>query len=417
MGKVMGNIQGRPLLILITAAASSGFLLFGYDNAVFSGIIVLPWFLETFHHPDSALLGTVSSLYNVGCAIGAIYAFLFGAQLGRRKTILSGASIATVGVIIMCTAEKIPQLLVGRIVTGAAVGVLTSTVGLWQAETTPARVRGRFMCLALLLGGMGLVTAFYTNYGLRNNTTRTAFVLPLALKLVFIISVGILVTFLPESPHWLFKNDRQDEALHVIMRLQGHNATRDDPQVQLHMQEIAEASQLEGEKGGFFSGIFVNGPTQNFKRICSGSGIMLMHRLNGINSVTYYVPDTELMPLHIREKGMGIAVFTYWIFQFMIVEITPIVLKNIGYRFYIILAGFNAVIGAVLFLFYLKTKRKSLEEIDFFFAKRDSFAKKDMNLTIEARGIEPEEKSHGDVATQVENTEHELRTINIEQRA
>jgi hypothetical protein len=50
---------------------------------------------------------------------------------------------------------------------------------------------------------MGLVTAFYTNYGLRNNTTRTAFVLPLALQLVFILSVGILVTFLPESPHRL----------------------------------------------------------------------------------------------------------------------------------------------------------------------------------------------------------------------
>jgi hypothetical protein len=58
------------------------------------------------------------------------------------------------------------------------------------------------------------------------------------------------------------------------MRLQGHNATRDDPQVQLRKQEIAEASQLEGEKGGFFSGIFVNGPTQNFKRICYGSGII-----------------------------------------------------------------------------------------------------------------------------------------------
>ncbi len=424
---------------------------------------------------------------------------------------MSGASIATVGVVIMCTAEKIAQLLVGRIVTGVGVGVLTSTVGLWQAETTPARVRGRFMCLELLLGGMGLVTAFYTNYGLRNNKTRTAFVLPLALQLVFILSVGILVAFLPESPHWLFKNDRQDEALRVIMRLQGHNATRDDPQVQLHMHEISEASRLEGEKGGFFSGIFINGPTQNFKRICYGSGIMIMHQLNGINSVTYYVPTlvqtfihashstslwisglfgvvafvfsiwpvlfvdklgrrpflvagsagqtvcfaivaallatapakgspaygivtlsfvfvyyavnistwypitwlypAELMPLHIREKGMGIAVFTYWIFQFMIVEVTPIALKNIGYRFYIILSVFNALIGAILFFFYPETKRKSLEEIDFFFAK------KDMGLTVETVGIEREEKHHEDVAVQVENTEHELRTINIEQRA
>lgn len=472
---------------------------FGFDNAVFSGIIVLPWFLKTYHHPGSKILGTVSSLYNVGCAAGSILAFLFGGRLGRKKSILNGSAIAAVGVVIQCTSEKLSQLLVGRLVTGVGVGILTSTVGLWQAETTPPRIRGMFMCLELMLGACGLVIAFYTNYGFHSNTTRTAFVLPLALQIIFIAIIGVLVAMLPESPHWLFKNDRPEEALQIIIRLEGHGATRDHPHVRQQLIEMSEARQLEGAKGGLFSGIFINGPTKNFKRICFGTGIMIMHQLNGINSVTYYVPTlvttfihashatslwvggltgvicvvfcippvlwvdklgrrpflvagsvgqcacfaiiaalfatapkggnsaygivtlaflflyyainvsswfpitwlypAELMPLKIREKGMGIAVFFYWMFQFMIVEVTPIALTNITYRFYIILCVFNAIIAAIVFFFYPETKQKSLEEIDFFFAETE------FPIEIVQTGIEGETASKRDIIHLVEDIE------------
>jgi hypothetical protein len=85
--------------------------------------------------------------------------------------------------------------------------------------------------------------------------------------------------------------------------------------------------------------------------------------------VTWLYP-AELMPLRIREKGMGIAVVFYWLFQFMMVEITPIALQNIGYRFYIILACFNATIAVMIFFWFPETKGKSLEEIDFYFASK-----------------------------------------------
>lgn len=443
---------------------------FGYDNAVFSGIIVSPWFLATFNHPSSRLIGTMSSVYNVGCAIGAICALMGGSICGRRRSLLSGCFVAAIGVIIQATSIVVSQLLVGRIVTGVGVGILTSTIGLWQAETSPARSRGRYTTLELSVGGWGLIVAQWMNYGLRNNTGPIAFVLPIALQLVFILGAGVLVFFLPESPHWLFKNERQAESLRIIIRLEGAGASQDSPAVKQHMLEIAEASKLEGTEKNFFSLIFTNGPTQNFRRIALGTGIMIFHQLNGINSVTYYVPtlvtkfinvshgtslwisgltsiivimfspipvlfvdrlgrrpflwigsvaqmvcfiivaallatapatgnsvfgiatlaftylyyainmsswypigwvySAELMPLRAREKGMGIAVFFYWILQFMIVEITPIAITNIGYKFYIILACFNAAIAVIIFSVYPETKQKSLEEIDFYFAKK-----------------------------------------------
>jgi MFS family permease len=108
---LFANLQGRPLIVLITIASSCGFELFGYDNGVFSGIIVSPWFLTTFHNPNSKFLGTVSAMYNVGGFIGSTIAFFIGARLGRRKTILGGLAVCAVGAIIQCTATNMGELI------------------------------------------------------------------------------------------------------------------------------------------------------------------------------------------------------------------------------------------------------------------------------------------------------------------
>lgn len=56
--------------------------------------------------------------------------------------------------------------------------------------------------------------------------------------------------------------------------------------------------------------------------------------------------------------------------QFMFVEVTPIAIENIYWKFYVILAVFNCCNAAVLWAFYPETARKSLEEIDFYFAEK-----------------------------------------------
>lgn len=271
-------------------ADMSLFLQFGYDNSVFSGLIVAPYFLKTFNNPNATLLGTVSALYNVGCAIGALVAFVVGSYLGRRKTILTGSASTAVGVIIQASSKTIAQLLVGRIVTGIGVGILTSTVGLWQAETSPARSRGRYMTLELFLGGFGLIFAQWINYGLRNYTTQVAFILPICFQLIFVVVTGILVLLLPESPRWLVKKDRTDEALGILARLEGKGATRDTPSVRQHLVVIREAHLLESRQKGVLGGIFTNGPTQNFRRVCLGTGIMIFHQLNGVFSRVLAAP-------------------------------------------------------------------------------------------------------------------------------
>lgn len=460
------NVTGKPLLYLITATSSSGFLLFGYDNGVFSGIDVLPWFLTTFS-TSTSIFSTINAIFLVGAALGALVAFVVGNRLGRRYTIFTGCVVGGVGAVVQGTPTKVAQLLLGRIISGVGVGILTSTVGLWQAETTPSKVRGRFMAMQLFFGGFGNLLSTWINYGFRHYEGRLPFMFPLLFQLIFVVVTGSLILFLPESPRWLVKKGRHEEALAVMARLNGAGATLTDEELQQELRAIIEVDEMEQETGGRLGGFFTNGPTQNFKRIVLGATVMIFHQLNGVNSISYYVPTlattfigapraealwisglssvvvvvfssipvmlldrfgrrvflwlptylqavsfiivaallaragesssygiailsfifvffainnaswfgttwvypAELMPLHLREKGMGLAVIFYWLFDFMMVEITPIALERIGYRFYIILAVFNIIIATVIYFVFPETAGKSLEQIDFDFAQ------------------------------------------------
>src|ERR1700759_4504925 len=102
MKNPLGHVTGRPLLYLITAPSSSGFLLFGYDNGVFSGINVLPWFLQTFS-TSIDIFSTINAIFLVGAALGAFIAFLVGDRLGRRWTIFLGCVVGGAGSIIQGT--------------------------------------------------------------------------------------------------------------------------------------------------------------------------------------------------------------------------------------------------------------------------------------------------------------------------
>jgi len=68
------------------------------------------------------LQGTITAIYDIGCFFGAIAAFFVGDILGRKKTVLAGTTIMSIGAILQITAYGVPQMIVGRIVAGIGNG-------------------------------------------------------------------------------------------------------------------------------------------------------------------------------------------------------------------------------------------------------------------------------------------------------
>lgn len=81
--QMVGNTLIR-LQCVCGLTVSQAFILFGYDQGVFSGIVGNEDWLETFGYPDSALEGIIVSIYNLGAFSGCIVAFVICEKTGRR---------------------------------------------------------------------------------------------------------------------------------------------------------------------------------------------------------------------------------------------------------------------------------------------------------------------------------------------
>ncbi|EME42715.1 hypothetical protein DOTSEDRAFT_175986 [Dothistroma septosporum NZE10] len=94
---------------------------------------------------------------------------------------------------------------------------------------------------------------------------------------------------------------------------------------------------------------------------------------------TVWVYPSEILPLKLRQRGSSISTACNWIFNFMIVYITPPAIRNIGYRTYIIFAVLNATWVPIIWLFFPETKGLALEDVDRLFAKSED-AQRQMSI-------------------------------------
>ncbi len=62
--------------------------------------------------------------------------------------------------------------------------------------------------------------------------------------------------------------------------------------------------------------------------------------------------------------GAAIATSSNWIWNFVVVMITPVCVKNIGYRTYVMFAIFNFVFIFLTYFFYPETKGLQLESVN-----------------------------------------------------
>jgi MFS family permease len=120
--------RGKPLQLAVTACCLTAFVLFGYDQGVFGGILQNEDWLNRFHHPSDSKTGIIVSCYNLGCFAGCVVNFSLGEKLGRRKTIWTAMCFVLIGATLQTSAYSVPHLVVGRLITGVGTGIKTSTV-------------------------------------------------------------------------------------------------------------------------------------------------------------------------------------------------------------------------------------------------------------------------------------------------
>ena len=317
------GLRGRALnAALIWAVIMPAYILFGFNNGVAGGLLDLDSWIATFPRintltttgetksSNSRVQGTVVAMYTLGSFFGALQCIWLGDRLGRRRTIFLGALINAIGAIIQSSSYSLVQLIVGRLVTGLGFGALSATAPNWQSECSKAEHRGSVVLLESLFISAGLAIGAWIEFGLSNATGVVTWRFPLALSAFWALCVMASILFLPESPRWLVKKGRLDEARLVLSALD--DVAIDSEEVESDVLEIQESIRIAGDAR--FRDIFRNGEQRLFHRVCLAASGQVFQQFSGINALAFYISTIFQQYLGLSGRDariLGAAVFTW----------------------------------------------------------------------------------------------------------
>lgn len=245
MAPTYAGMRGRPLSLTVSTIATMGFLLFGYDQGVMSGIISATAFNNVFTATkgNNTMQALVTAIYELGCLAGAVFALFAGDKLGRRWMVICGATVMIIGVIIQVTSfvGHIPllQFFFGRVITGIGNGMNTSTIPTYQAECSRTSNRGLLICIEGGVIAIGTAIAYWIDFGASYGPPDLVWRFPIAFQIVFGIVIVVGMWFLPDSPRYLISKGKVQEGEFVLAALSGKEI--DDHETQLQKQLVIES--------------------------------------------------------------------------------------------------------------------------------------------------------------------------------
>ena len=259
--------------------------LFGYDSGVMTDVIASKNFLNYFNTvPTSPIIGAINSTFSGGAVFGSLMGGLTMDRFGRKKTVQIGALIAAVGGILQCASVNLAMLLVGRIVSGWAIGLMSMSIPVYQAECAHPRMRGLIVGLTQQMIGIGFIVSTWIGFGSHYAGKSSAFQwrFPLAFQVLpaLLLLVGLL--WLPESPRWLIEADRDDDGMKVLRKLH-YNGSNDD-WIQLEYNEIR--ATISAEKAITVPGWRVMFQVPQWrKRLLHGTLVQVFTQFTGISKL------------------------------------------------------------------------------------------------------------------------------------
>ncbi len=251
-----------------------GGLLFGYDTGVISGALL---YIRAQMHLTSFEQGLVVSAVLLGAIIGAAVISPLSDRYGRKKMVLLSALIFLIGAILSGISPNAAILIIARIILGVAVGGASALVPMYLAEISPARIRGTLSSLNQLMIMTGILLAYIIDYAFANFTNGWRYMLAFAALPAIILLIGGAV--LPESPRFLYKIGRIDDAKKVLTRLRGNTKEVDE-----ELSTIEKSSQQEsGTLKDLFSKLV-------HPALVIAVGLCIFQQITGCNTVLYYAP-------------------------------------------------------------------------------------------------------------------------------
>uniref|UniRef100_A0A670YDJ5 Solute carrier family 2, facilitated glucose transporter member 8 n=1 Tax=Pseudonaja textilis TaxID=8673 RepID=A0A670YDJ5_PSETE len=335
------NAAGRPShkvqnhnLYLATFAAVLGPLSFGFVLGYSSPAIPS---LKRSHNPELRLDDTQASWFGSVVTLGAAAGGTLGGyvvdKIGRKLSLMLCAVPYVFGFLIIVSAQNIWMLYLGRLLCGLASGVTSLVVPIYISETSHSKIRGVLGSCVQLMVVTGILGAYLAGMALEWRWLAVLSSIPPC----FLLG---LMAFVPETPRFLLRQNRQSEAVAALQFLRGplvdHEWECREIEANVNEQEMSIAE-------------FKN--PSIYKPFLIGVAMMFFQQASGINALMFYA-ETIFEDANFKDSSAATVIVGS--IQVIFTATAALIIDKTGRKILLVISGMIMAASATVFGVYFR---------------------------------------------------------------
>ncbi|CRK40195.1 hypothetical protein BN1708_008131 [Verticillium longisporum] len=297
------SLKLYPKAIAWSIFLSTCVVMEGFDITLITGLFAYPAFQRKFgvEQPNGSFELTAawqSGLTNgmlVGQILGLFINGIVAERLGYRYTLVGSLGLVAAFIFIIFFAETLVQLLIGEILIGVPWGAFQTLTVTYASEVCPIHLRAYLTTYVNLCWVIGQFIASGVLRAMVERDDKWGYKIPFALQWIWPVPLAIGIWYAPESPWWLVRKGRLEDAKRSVLRLTSRNANPDfnaDESVSMmvHTNELEKAVSEGTSYLDCFKGIDL----RRTEIVCASWGVQTLCGSTFMGYSTYFYQQAGL---------------------------------------------------------------------------------------------------------------------------
>ncbi|KAI5920992.1 sugar transporter [Camillea tinctor] len=304
---LLQGIKLYPKAIGWSILISTCIVMEGYDISLVNNFYAFPQFNQKYGEPyiqDDGTTGyQVSAAWQAGLSNGAVVGEIIGLAIngwvserfGYRYTVIACLALIMAFTAIFFTAQTVVHLQVAEILCGIPWGVFQTLTITYASEVCPVALRGYLTTYINCCWGIGQMIGIGVIMGNLWRTDEWAYRIPYGLQWMWPVPLIVGIFFAPESPWWLVRKGKLDDAKRALLRLTSlDRETGFDADETIAMMVHTTALEKNITKGASYLDCFKGVDLRRTEIVCMCWAIQNLSGNSFSNYSTYFLRQAGL---------------------------------------------------------------------------------------------------------------------------
>lgn len=300
---LMQGVRLYPKAIMFSIIISTCIVMEGYDISLINNFYAFSQFNMKYGEQLEDGSWEIPARWQAGLSNGAYCGEVIGLfingwvaeRFGYRYTLLASMVWLTGFITLFFTAQNVETLLAAEILCGIPWGIFQTITISYASEVCPVGLRGYLTTYINACWGIGQLLGVAVIYNMLDRTDEWAYRIPYGLQWMWPVPLFIGIWFAPESPWWLVRKGRIEDAKKSLLRLTSKDRETDfDADETIGMMVHTTALEEKITAGASYLDCFKGCDLRRTEIVCMVWAIQNLSGNSFSNYSTYFLKQAGL---------------------------------------------------------------------------------------------------------------------------